>query len=683
MFKEWLCQNRNWVLQNFPFLEDDFDALTDYELFCKMVEYAKSLAISNDKFVSELKSNLEIMYNEGKFDSFIEEIINLQAIFTFDTVADMKTATNLISGSNVITLGFYEVNDLGGAVYKIRELEENEIPDEIKVISINNNLVAELIIKDNMNIKQFGAKGDGIEDDTLKIQTAINNVKNLYIPETEDFYKITDTINLVSNLKIYGSGEKSCILMPNDLEETIFNMYNIKNITIENLKLCNESCQTGSSPDLSKNKIIYTDTVENLTIKNCYFENAFSRGIEIFKTKNFYYKNNNFKNATFDMLLLLPEVENAFIDNSIFDTITSTYMNTYLFATGRNDTETYDFSCRNLHVTNSKFLNNPNWEGIDSHGGVNIYIENNYVSNCKIGIIVNHGGTAPVTTDTIKHGNIYVKGNVIENSPVSQTFGIDIGVSGDSGFLCKNVFVENNCIDGYGSGSTVGALHLIGIKHLNVLNNSITNSSGSAMALTNILYADINGNKCINIFSDYGIHYIAGCWFINFKNNIVKNTSFTNTILWGIRSQLLNISQFENNDIVATNLYSSNGTIMNGTVNSTTNQIGKIGNYAKNVYGLITHYATNAVIRPAKTETLTSVSLSGNADSDIITGTNSLYYLTEGEEVILQGAGTAGVDLLTEIVEFINKDTFRVKDIVLTSFTNQNPKTNAGSWESV
>ena len=32
---------RNWVLQNFPFLEDDFDALTDYELFCKMVEYMK------------------------------------------------------------------------------------------------------------------------------------------------------------------------------------------------------------------------------------------------------------------------------------------------------------------------------------------------------------------------------------------------------------------------------------------------------------------------------------------------------------------------------------------------------------------------------------------------------------------------------------------------------------------
>ena len=30
---------RNWVLENFPFLEDDIDSLTDYELFCRGFEY--------------------------------------------------------------------------------------------------------------------------------------------------------------------------------------------------------------------------------------------------------------------------------------------------------------------------------------------------------------------------------------------------------------------------------------------------------------------------------------------------------------------------------------------------------------------------------------------------------------------------------------------------------------------
>ena len=45
---------RNWVLQNFPFLEDDFDALTDYELFCKMMEYVKKFAKDNEDFNKRL-----------------------------------------------------------------------------------------------------------------------------------------------------------------------------------------------------------------------------------------------------------------------------------------------------------------------------------------------------------------------------------------------------------------------------------------------------------------------------------------------------------------------------------------------------------------------------------------------------------------------------------------------------
>ena len=42
---------RNWVIGNFPFLENDFDALTDYELFCKMLEYVKEFAKDNDKLL--------------------------------------------------------------------------------------------------------------------------------------------------------------------------------------------------------------------------------------------------------------------------------------------------------------------------------------------------------------------------------------------------------------------------------------------------------------------------------------------------------------------------------------------------------------------------------------------------------------------------------------------------------
>lgn len=53
---------RNWVLQNFPFLEGDFDALTDYELFSKMVGYVKEL---NNFFINDLEKNIEQYIDEN------------------------------------------------------------------------------------------------------------------------------------------------------------------------------------------------------------------------------------------------------------------------------------------------------------------------------------------------------------------------------------------------------------------------------------------------------------------------------------------------------------------------------------------------------------------------------------------------------------------------------------------
>lgn len=46
---------RNWVLENFPFLEDDFDALTDYELFCKVFEYIKNYQKEFERVEQEIK----------------------------------------------------------------------------------------------------------------------------------------------------------------------------------------------------------------------------------------------------------------------------------------------------------------------------------------------------------------------------------------------------------------------------------------------------------------------------------------------------------------------------------------------------------------------------------------------------------------------------------------------------
>lgn len=84
---------RNYVLQNFPYIEDDFDALTDYELFCKIAGYVLKYSKDNEemkKKIAEFQTyfdNLDVQEEiDNKLDEMVEdgtlaEIIN-QEIFS-------------------------------------------------------------------------------------------------------------------------------------------------------------------------------------------------------------------------------------------------------------------------------------------------------------------------------------------------------------------------------------------------------------------------------------------------------------------------------------------------------------------------------------------------------------------------------------------------------------------------
>lgn len=144
-----------------------------------------------------------------------------QHVHFFDTVADMKAATNLVGGSYAQTLGYHALNDDGGATYKIRTITNSDVVDNGSIIALADNaLVAELIFEGKINVKQFGAYGDGTHDDGTAIQTAIDFIDNkahtlgrsmvdnqLQIPGGK--YKISDTIELKTTVKLRTIGMAS------------------------------------------------------------------------------------------------------------------------------------------------------------------------------------------------------------------------------------------------------------------------------------------------------------------------------------------------------------------------------------------------------------------------------------------------------------------------------------------
>ena len=135
------------------------------------------------------------MLEDGVLEQIIEQYIQSSAVWCFDSVADMKSATNLVNGSYARTLGYYSANDGGESIYKITNTQSQTEHQE----TLNSGLYATLIVKDSVNIKQLGAYGDGNHNDTNAFKTFANsNIKTLIIPSGT--YLLNDIVDLEKTL---------------------------------------------------------------------------------------------------------------------------------------------------------------------------------------------------------------------------------------------------------------------------------------------------------------------------------------------------------------------------------------------------------------------------------------------------------------------------------------------------
>lgn len=210
-----------FVIEQFPFIEANFDAITEWQLLQeiggKLNEIIKNMYnvtdntkalynsyIALENYINDYFDNLDVqdeinnklneMASSGQLEAIISLYLNSNAITVFTNVNSLKNAENLINGSTVKTLGFYYLNDGGDAFYRIRNITNEDIVDNIIIIPLNNeNLIAELIISNFINVKKLGVKTDNT--DNLSILQSINdkfNKKTLFFPA--GCYSISNTL---------------------------------------------------------------------------------------------------------------------------------------------------------------------------------------------------------------------------------------------------------------------------------------------------------------------------------------------------------------------------------------------------------------------------------------------------------------------------------------------------------
>ena len=291
---------RRCVLQNFPFIEQDFDALTDYQLLCKVVEYlnkvitsqngvievAESLTVAFNQLQSfvedyfenldvqeEINNKLDEMADSGQLADIIAQYLGLAGMLVFNTVADMKAGQNLVNGSICKTLGYHAINDGGMATYKVRTITNDDVVDEMYIIELSDdNLIAELIVDEFITPEILGAYGDDEHDDTLAI-ASLTKAKAKILFGKEKTYKITETIQLSSNDNIdMNNSSIDYIIDTSKSYQQVFNGVDVNNVVI-----CNGNIHTDYKSKLTTNTqvigihLLGTKNCEvfNMDIENC------------------------------------------------------------------------------------------------------------------------------------------------------------------------------------------------------------------------------------------------------------------------------------------------------------------------------------------------------------------------------------------------------------------------------
>ena len=277
----------NYIAKTLPLAFDD--SMSYYECLCALLKYINDTIVPDinnvnsglgelQEFYEELQSyvnnyfdshdfqemvnnKLDEMVEDGTLESLIENTLNI--VKSYNTYTELiADKDNFVNGLKLKTLGYSTIGDSGAGEYYVTDTSTSNFQ-----VDLENGLYLVLIDSYEMNIKQFGAVGDGVTDDTDSIQAALDYCFtkgiDLKVPATTNYYKITrplvlqtQTADMIDGYwagngsRLFGEYKTRCKIIKIGNTTSGIQDYDVnaviicKNntgtgINIENLSLCN------------------------------------------------------------------------------------------------------------------------------------------------------------------------------------------------------------------------------------------------------------------------------------------------------------------------------------------------------------------------------------------------------------------------------------------------------------
>ena len=191
--------------------------------------------------LNKIESSLEAINNndinrhveaDSRLDILEERMANTPDNEQMDALEDMVK-----NNKDAVDLDVYRIDS---EIKTVVANVENQLTNvENQLTNVANTVENEMFeIKNhhlNVSVKDFGAKGDGITDDTMVIKNAINSLgagSTLYFPSGT--YMISDTLQLKTS-NVFIKGEYSEVSMFREIDKPVWYFDNLANVNIDGL----------------------------------------------------------------------------------------------------------------------------------------------------------------------------------------------------------------------------------------------------------------------------------------------------------------------------------------------------------------------------------------------------------------------------------------------------------------